>query len=185
MLLCATLSTRASTLRISGLRADEVLRAVDEVALAAQDLALVVEALELDALVDLDLQLREVDRLLDEIRGPFPDGADRVVDPLPLAHRDDDRVAVVGLCRAHEVLDRALDRLHVEDHDVEHVLVQSLEGARRFRGNIDGEPLGAEVVRQPLSERGFRLQDEKTLHDSTSIARFRHSQPGKQTGSEL
>ena len=123
-----------------GASPDEVLGPIDQRPFTAEYLAFLVQAFQLDAFVDLDLELGQIDRLQDEIRCSFADCADCFVEFASFAHRDHDCIAVVLPDQAQQVFRREIHVVNIENHHVEYLLPESLQSAHAVGSDIDEKP---------------------------------------------
>jgi hypothetical protein len=135
----ATFARRRAPLQ-GAARADDPVEVVDVLLRVAQVVDLVAQAPVLERLLDLDLHLLDLERLLHVVERADLHRLDRRVDRPERRHQDDRRRRVQRLGRPQHVEAVAAAHLEVAQHDVEVALVQPLDGGVAVRASSTSCP---------------------------------------------
>ena len=137
MLLFATFLTIGQHRLQRAAGADDAVEVVDVLLRVAEVLDLVLQAAVLDRLLDLELHLLDLERLLHVVEGADLHRLDGGVDRAERRHQDDRGRRLQRLGRAQHVHAVAAAHLQVAQHDVELPLVQLLDGDVAVRRLVD------------------------------------------------
>jgi hypothetical protein len=132
--------------------ADDAIEVVVFLALVAEIVELVAQALELERLLDLDFHLLELERLLHVVERAKLHRLDGRRHRTERGHQDHRRGRVQGLRGAEHVEAVGAAHLEVAHHDVEVALVKALERRVAVAGLVDLVPGGGQRQRQPPPE---------------------------------
>ena len=137
MLLFATFLTIDEHRLQRAARADDPVEVVDVLLRVPEVLDLVLEAAVLDGLLDLELHLLDLERLLHVVEGADLHRLDRRVHRAERGHQDHRRRRMERLGGAQHVEPVAAAHLQVAQHDIELSLVQLLDRDVAVRRLID------------------------------------------------
>ena len=147
-----------------GARSDDLVEVVDVLLGPAQVLEVVLDAPQLERLLDLDLHLLDLERLLHVVEGPDLHRLDGGVHRAERRHQDDGRRRVQRARRAEDVHAVAPAHLEVAQHDVEVAVVQPLDGGVAVRGFLDFVFGFREAPGEPAPEGVVIVGDENATH---------------------
>ena len=164
VLLFATFLTMSSTRCSAGARADDAIEVVDVLLGAAEVLELVLEAPHFERLLDLDLHLLDLERLLHVVEGADLHRLDGGVHRSERRHQDHGRRRMQRARRAQDVHAVAAAHLEVAQHDVEVAVVQPLDGGVAVRGFFDLVSGFGQAPGEPAAERVVIVGDENSSH---------------------
>ena len=143
---------------------DDLVELVDVVLRAAEVIELVPQALHFQRLLDLDLHLLDLERLLHVVEGAGLHRLDRGVDRAERGHQDHRGGRVHRPRRAQHVHAVAAAHLEVAQHDVEVAVVQTLDRGVAVRRLLDFVPGVGQPADQPAAQRIVIIGNEYAAH---------------------
>ena len=150
--------------RIAG--ADDPFEVVGLLLLVAEVVELMAQPFQLERLVDLDLHLLDLERLLHVVEGAVLHRLDRGVDRSERGHQDERRGRMESLGRAQHLEPGRAAHLQVADDDVEVALVKLLDRGVAVAGLLDIVAGRRQRQREPAPECIMIVRDQYSPHIS-------------------